>query len=372
MFTVSVRDVMTAPAITVPSTASFKEIVDLMLRHCGGALPVVDDAGDLLGMISEADLITKPARGGRRRRGHTAGGIMTAPAETAHLDDTVRDVARRMLANRRKVLPVIDSSRRLVGVVSRRDVLRMFDRPDGELAADVYDALAEDETLEGHAIRVTANDGLVTVEGTVRQPDDVAHVRRLAWMVPCVADVACHLTVAEAAPDPDADCAEAAPAEHGTVLADTRSAAGAQDTTVRHIVVGVDGSAASSRALRWAVDQAAKSGAAVEAVHAWTAPDMGTDRLARALADPQELEVQARRELDVVVDGAGDGGLVAPVLRTLVRDDPTTALVRAAKEAELLVLGSRGLGVNGEAEPSSVSRRVIRDAPCPVVVMPAD
>jgi nucleotide-binding universal stress UspA family protein len=332
----------------------------------------VDDAGDLLGMVSEADLITKPAHGGRRHRGHTAGGIMTAPAETAQLDDTVRNVARRMLANRRKVLPVIDSSRRLVGVVARRDVLRMFDRPDNELAADVYDALAEDQALEGHTIRVTAKDGLVTIEGTVRRPEDVAHVRRMAWMMPCVADVACHLTVGETALVPGADRSEVPPAEHGTVPADTRSAAGGQETAMRHIVVGVDGSAASSRALRWAVDQAAKSGAAVEAVHSWTVPDMGTDRLAQALADPHELEEQARRELDGVVDGAGDGGLVAPVSRTLVRDEPASALLRAVEEADLLVVGSRGLGVNGEAEPGSVRRTVIRDAPCPVVVVPAD
>jgi CBS domain-containing protein/nucleotide-binding universal stress UspA family protein len=372
MFTVRVRDVMTAPAITVPPTASFKEIVDLMLRHRVSALPVVDDAGNLLGMVSEADLITKPAHGGSRRRGHTAGGIMTAPAETAHLDDTVRDVARRMLANRRKVLPVVDRSRRLLGVVARRDVLRMFDRPDAELAADVYDALAEDQALEGHTVRVTAKDGLVTIDGTVRRPEDVAYVRRLAWMMPCVADVACHLTVDEAALDPDADRGQAPPAERDTVHVDARFTAGVQGTAVRHIVVGVDGSAASSRALRWAVDQAAKSGAAVEAVHAWTVPDMGTDRLAQALADPQELEQQARRELDVVVEGAADGGLVAPVSRTLVRDDPASALLRVGSEADLLVVGSRGLGVDGEAEPGSVGRSVVRDAPCPVVVVPAD
>lgn len=199
MFTVRVRDVMTAPAITVTEAASFKEIVDLMLRHGVSALPVVDDTGSLVGMISEADLITKPAQGGSRRGGHTAGGIMNAPAETAHLDDTVCDLARRMVANHRKHLPVVDNSRRLVGVVSRRDVLRMFDRSDAELAADVSDALAQDQNLVGHAISVTAKDGVVTIEGTVRRADDVACVGRLAWMVPCVVDVMCHLTVLETA-----------------------------------------------------------------------------------------------------------------------------------------------------------------------------
>jgi CBS domain-containing protein len=199
MFTVRVRDVMTAPAITVAQAAPFKEIVDLMLRHGVSALPVVDDTGSLVGMISEADLMAKPAHGGGRHRGHTAGGIMSAPAETVHLNDTVRDLARRMVDKHRKHLPVVDSSGRLVGVVSRRDILRMFDRPDAELAADVSDAIAQDQNLVGHAISVIAKDGVVTIEGTVRRADDVAYVRRLAWMVPCVVDVVCHLTVVETA-----------------------------------------------------------------------------------------------------------------------------------------------------------------------------
>ena len=163
MFTVRVRDVMTAPAITVSHDAPFKEVVDLMLRRGVGALPVVDDAGALLGMISEADLIARPAHGGRRRGMQTAAGIMSAPAECVHLDVTVRDVARRMLDSRRKHFPVLDASRQPVGIVSRRDLLRMFDRGDAELAAEASDALGEDRFLMGHALSVTARDGVVTM-----------------------------------------------------------------------------------------------------------------------------------------------------------------------------------------------------------------
>jgi nucleotide-binding universal stress UspA family protein len=144
-----------------------------------------------------------------------------------------------------------------------------------------------------------------------------------------------------------------------------------EEPAVRRIVVGVDGSAASICALSWAVDQARTRRAEVEAVHAWTVPDMGADPLARAVADPDELEAQARRELCLVVDGVDDAGLVAPVCRTLVQDDPATALLRAGKDADLLVVGSRGLGVDGEADLGAVGHRVIRDARCPVVVVPA-
>jgi CBS domain-containing protein/nucleotide-binding universal stress UspA family protein len=359
VFTVRVRDVMTAPAITVAQGAPFKEVVDLMLRRGVGALPVVDDTGDLLGMISEADLIARPAHGGRRRGMQTAAGMMSAPAECVHLDDTVRDVARRMLESRRKHFPVLDGSRRPVGIVSRRDLLRMFDRRDAELAAEVSDALGDDRALMGHAISVTARDGVVTIEGTVRRADDVAYVRRLAWMVPCVVDVVCHLTVAEPTADDGA-------------VADDRPAADEDEPGTRRIVVGVDGSAASGRALRWAVAQAQAWRADVEVVHAWTMPDMGRDPLAQALADPQELEAQARRELCLVLDGAEDAELAAPVFRTLVRDDPASAILEAGKDADLVVVGARGLGVDGEADLGAVSNRVIREAQCPVVVVPAD
>ena len=138
---------------------------------------------------------------------------------------------------------------------------------------------------------------------------------------------------------------------------------------MQHIVVGVDGSKASRRALGWAVEQARASGATVEVVHAWTTPDMGTDPLARALGDPSKLEEQARRELQLVVDEADESGLVSPIEHTLVHDDPARALLDAATGADMLVVGSRGLG-GGEAGLGSVSHGVIGDAPCPVVVVP--
>jgi CBS domain-containing protein len=199
MFTVRVRDVMTAPAISVGDATPFREVGDLMLSNGISALPVVDDDRALLGIISDGDVIAEHAAGGWRR-GLTAGDIMSTPADTAHPDDPARDVVRQMIDLRRKHLPVVDGSRRLVGVVSRRDLLRMFDRPDAELAADMSDALAEDRALDGHDVSVTASDGVVTIEGTVRRIDDATHVRRLTWMMPCVVDVACQLTVAEVEP----------------------------------------------------------------------------------------------------------------------------------------------------------------------------
>jgi nucleotide-binding universal stress UspA family protein len=145
-----------------------------------------------------------------------------------------------------------------------------------------------------------------------------------------------------------------------------------EDSTMQHIVVGVDGSSASRRALVWAVAQARTSGATLQVVHAWTAPDMGRDPLAQALANKEELEAQARHELDLVVADADEGGLREPIGRTLVNGDAAQALLDAAKTADLLVVGSRGLGAGGDAALGSVSHGVIGDAPCPVVVVPPD
>jgi nucleotide-binding universal stress UspA family protein len=121
------------------------------------------------------------------------------------------------------------------------------------------------------------------------------------------------------------------------------------------IVVGVDGSAASGAALRWALDEASLRETNVGAVHAWHAAHAGGG----APPDDIGLESVARRALDAVVD-ADDGG--KDVSRLLVRGVPASALLDAARLADLLVLG----GATG-----AVARHVLAHAPCPVVVVPA-
>jgi nucleotide-binding universal stress UspA family protein len=107
-------------------------------------------------------------------------------------------------------------------------------------------------------------------------------------------------------------------------------------------------------------------------IHAWTVPDLGADPLAGMIAAPAELEAQARRELDLVLAGVDERALPGRIEPTLVRDDPAKALLDAAKGADLLVVGSRGLGAAGDAALGSVSHRVISEASCPVVVVPPD
>jgi CBS domain-containing protein len=219
--TLRVRDVMSRRVVTVTGSTSFGDLVDLMLRHEIGAIPVVDDEGGLLGLVSEADLISKQAYGGRRRpvsdgfsgldrrqarelirsRGRTARHVMSSPVETALADEPLRAVARRMVENRLRHVPVVDDARRLVGIVSRRDLLRAFDRRDDEIAADVVASLAGSAYGSGEGgVVASVEGGIVTLHGRVPKVRDVAAACRLAWLVPGVIDVVDHLTVEALAP----------------------------------------------------------------------------------------------------------------------------------------------------------------------------
>jgi CBS domain-containing protein len=138
-----VADVMTRAVITVGPEASWQEVTRRMLDAGVSGVPVTDPEGSLLGIVTEADLMTKPAFGRRRQRSlaafvelvtgdaglvakamaATAGDLMTAPAITASPGEGIGAAALRMLDRSLKHLPVVDRGR-LVGIVSRRDLLR--------------------------------------------------------------------------------------------------------------------------------------------------------------------------------------------------------------------------------------------------------
>lgn len=137
---------------------------------------------------------------------------------------------------------------------------------------------------------------------------------------------------------------------------------------MKRIVIGVDGSESSARALRWAVDEAGRAGATVEAVHAWHQPYIAEYPYAAVAFDPEPFEDLSRRLLaDAVAQAAVDGVAVEPVL---VQGMAAPALLEAAKGADLLVVGSRGHGGFSGLLLGSVSQHVAQHSPCPVVIVP--
>jgi CBS domain-containing protein len=153
----TVKDVMTAHVIAVRKGASFKEIAE-ELRECWvSAFPVVDDDGKVIGVVSEADLLTMEALDGgqadtrgrisgalyrreqERAAGVTAGDLMTHPAVTAGPDEPVEHTARLMYARQVKRLPVTYTAGHLIGIISRTDVPAICSRPDEEIRKEITD-----------------------------------------------------------------------------------------------------------------------------------------------------------------------------------------------------------------------------------------
>lgn len=132
--------------------------------------------------------------------------------------------------------------------------------------------------------------------------------------------------------------------------------------------MGYDGSDASWAALRWALDEGRLRQAAVDVVHAWTVPIAGTVPLSLAAFDPAPFEEAAIHMLDAAVEASDSSGLPEPVRKVTACEPPVKAILDAGVGAEIIVMGSRGLGGFKELLLGSVAHQVAHHAACPVVV----
>jgi CBS domain-containing protein len=202
-----VRDVMTDRVIAVREVAPYKEIVAALTRFGVSAVPVIDADNRVVGVVSEADLMAKvefadadvryPLFERRRRRAarHKAAGdradeLMTAPAITIRPDVSIADAARLMDAEDVKRLPVVGDEGRLVGIVARSDLLKMYVRPDEAIRQEVYaEVLERVLCLEPGVVEVSVARGVVTLRGTVDRRSTAAIAARLVHAVAGVVDV---------------------------------------------------------------------------------------------------------------------------------------------------------------------------------------
>jgi CBS domain-containing protein len=200
-----VRDVMTTAVVTVDRITPYKEIARTLSEHQISGVPVLTMGRHVAGVVSEGDLLAardhNPMAGhGLRHRlasrkqhqGRTAQQLMTAPAVTTNPDATISGAARLMNAHHVRRLPVVDPHGKLIGVVSRRDLLSVFLRPDADIARQIGEILAELLPGGPAGIEVAVRNGVVILTGQLEQDaeqDLIPVAVRLAWDIDGVVDV---------------------------------------------------------------------------------------------------------------------------------------------------------------------------------------
>lgn len=206
----NVADLMTTEVVSVDETAGFKQMVELIKQHRISALPVVDGQRRVMGVVSEADLILKEDRidlgeqhvfeSHRRRQereragGTTARELASVPAVTIGPGDSVREAAKLMHDRAIRRLPVVDGDGRLVGVISRSDVLRVFMRSDDEIRREIVeDMIRRTMLLDAPTLVISVTDGIVTATGEVDRKTDAEILTRLSAAVAGVVAVESHI-----------------------------------------------------------------------------------------------------------------------------------------------------------------------------------
>jgi CBS domain-containing protein len=187
---VQARDVMSRDVITVGPEGSVKRAADVMAEGGFAALPVVDGDGRLVGMVAEADVLRHRLPPDPRLHVRRAGpsiesappllvdGVLTAGVRTVEASADIADVARMFVDEHLRSVPVLEHGR-MVGIVSRRDLLGVLGRPDDSIRADVLH-LVEDYTGENGCWEIEVAEGVAAIQRTDGAPQVSARVEERA------------------------------------------------------------------------------------------------------------------------------------------------------------------------------------------------
>jgi CBS-domain-containing membrane protein len=176
----TVKDVMTTQVVAVRSGATFKEMAAALRQYRVSAFPVIDEHEKVIGIVSEADLLAKEALTNpgvlagvlhhedvSKAEGLTAGDLMTPRAVTVRPEDSVEHAAQLMHFLKFKRMPVVDADGGLVGLVSRADVLAVYDRPDDDIREEITgNVIVRGFGKDPRQFAVTVQAGVVTVQGS--------------------------------------------------------------------------------------------------------------------------------------------------------------------------------------------------------------
>ncbi|MDN3028984.1 CBS domain-containing protein [Streptomyces sp. S.PB5] len=206
----TIADLMTHDVIRARRDMPFKEIVKLLAENDVTAVPVVDELGHPLGVVSEADLLRKccaqadpsghapiphlEAWEQAKAEGTRAEELMSSPAVCARPEWTAAEAARLMADRNVKRLPVVDEADRLQGIVSRADLLRIFLRRDDAIRDEIHrDVLQQTLGLAPAEVTAEVREGQVTLGGSVEAKSLIPVIERLCRGVDGVVSVSEHI-----------------------------------------------------------------------------------------------------------------------------------------------------------------------------------
>ncbi|MFB6614293.1 CBS domain-containing protein [Streptomyces sp. NPDC085524] len=217
MKSLKVADLMTDEVVSVAPATAFKDVVKLLAQYDISGLPVLDEEDRVVGVVSQTDVLAHAAPGAQApphdaapSRPTTAGEIMSAPAVTVLAGETAADAARLLTRRGIERLPVVDEEDRLVGIVTRRDLLRMFLRPDSEIRHRVQEVLMDVAGASADDVEVHVVNGIVTLEGRVALRSQLPVILGLVERLDGVVAVAPRIT----ARTDDATATGAGPVRH--------------------------------------------------------------------------------------------------------------------------------------------------------------
>jgi CBS domain-containing protein len=209
----NVDELMTQEVATVRADTPLKEVARLLVTRGVSGVPVLDGQERVLGVVSETDILARERGAGRERfdllawlaewndktaeaklGAVTAGQAMSAPAVTIRAGEPVTKAAAYLVDRGVNRLPVVDAEHRLVGIVSRADLVRAFARDDAELEREIREDLLEKAlSIPRGAVEVQVRDGEVTLSGRVETKELGELILSLTTRVLGVVDVESHL-----------------------------------------------------------------------------------------------------------------------------------------------------------------------------------
>jgi CBS-domain-containing membrane protein len=203
-----VLDVMTMDVLTTTPETSLKEAARVMVKAGVSGLPVIDDSGSLVGIITEADFLEREADLPQRRllsavvqdRGplveaETVGEVMSRDPVVIFPEASVTEAARVMAHHHVKRLPVVGAVGELVGIISRADVVAVFTRPDDVIEDEIReDIVRRVLLLDADSLGVAVSDGVVSISGVAPTATDARLLEALIRRIDGVVRLDSHVT----------------------------------------------------------------------------------------------------------------------------------------------------------------------------------